>query len=128
MDIPDAPNAISPRGHVRHIHRRLVRPAHKSLSTSGDRNPRLQAKQRVGEVASCDETTATITRCAFKVYLVWGKKYRFALTFSTIMGKKVGWSKKTVGFKPTAFEPLALQARVVQLMFTQTNDSLFITS
>src|SRR3954453_7612258 len=50
-----------------------------SLSTSGDRNPRLQAKQRVGEVASCDETTAAITRCAFKVYLVWGKKYRFAL-------------------------------------------------
>src|SRR3954453_140363 len=85
-----------------------------SLSTSGDRNPRLQAKQRVGEVASCDETTAAITRCAFKVYLVWGKKYRFALTSSTIMGKKVGWSKKTVGFKPTAFEPLALQARVVQ--------------
>ena len=84
------------------------------MSTSGDRNPRLQAKRRVGEVASCDETAAAITRCAFKVHLVWGKKYRFVPTSSTIMGKKMGWPRKTVGFKPTAFEPLALQARVVQ--------------
>ena len=62
----------------------------------------------MGEVASCDETAAAITRCAFKVHLVWGKKYRFVLTSSTIMGKKMGWPRKTVGFKPTAFEPLAL--------------------
>src|SRR4051794_23493835 len=87
-----------------------------SLSTSGGRNPRLQAKRRVGEVASCDEIATAITRCAFKVHLVWGKKYRFVLTSSTIMGKKMGWPRKTVGFKPTAFEPLALQARVVQFI------------
>src|SRR3954467_8318033 len=100
----------------------LPHPLHRSAIRSPHRQSHCRPiwaiyavlKPSVGEVASCDETTATITRCAFKVYLVWGKKYRFALTSSTIMGKKVGWSKKTVGFKPTAFEPLALQARVVQ--------------
>src|SRR3954453_253964 len=85
-----------------------------SLSTSGDRNPRLQAKRRLGEVASCDETAAAVTRCAFKVHLVWSEKYRFALTSSTSTSKKAGWSRTAVDFKSTVFEPLALQARVVQ--------------
>src|SRR3954464_13596688 len=102
--------------YVCHVHflEKFLSASIKSLSTSGDRNPRLQAKRRVGEVASCDETAAAITRCAFNVHLVWGKKYRFVLTSSTIMGKKMGWPRETVGFKPTAFEPLGLEAWVVQ--------------
>src|SRR4051794_27720214 len=79
----------------------------RSLSTSGDRNPRLQAKRRVGEVASCDDTDAAVTRCAFKVHLVWGQNYLFALTSSTITSKKADWSRMAVDFKSTAFEPLA---------------------
>ena len=86
-----------------------------SLSISGDRSPRLQAKRRIGEVASCDDTAAAVARCALKVHPAWAPKCRFAVTSGTITSKKVIRSRSAVDFKSTPLEPLALQARVVQL-------------
>src|SRR5690242_18150409 len=44
---------------------------------------------------------AAATRYAFKVHLVWGERYRFALTSSTMTSKKASWSRTAVDFKST---------------------------
>ena len=89
-----------------------------SLSTSGDRSPRLQAKRRLKEVASCDDPAGTVTRCAFNARPVWAPKRRFAVVSGTITSEKVRRSRTTVDFKSTPLEPLALQARVVQFLLS----------
>src|SRR4051794_17310369 len=61
-----------------------------SLSTSGDRNPRLQAKRRIGEVASCDDTAAAVARCAFSVCPVWAPKHRIPVVSGTITRRRSG--------------------------------------
>src|SRR3954462_3251532 len=67
-----------------------MRPARTSLSTSGDRNPRLQAKRRIGEVASCDDTAAAVARCAFSACPVWAPKHRFPVVSGIITRRRSG--------------------------------------
>src|SRR5437764_14346725 len=94
----------------------------RSLSTSGDRSPRLQAKRRMGEVASCDDTAVAVTRCVLNARLVWPPKHRFVVVSGTMTSETVSRPRTTVDFKSTPLEPLALQARVVQFEPSLTAD------
>ena len=61
----------------------------------------------MGEVASCDDTAAAVTRCALKVRPVWAPKYRLAVTSGTITSKKVRRSRMANDLKSTPLELLA---------------------
>src|SRR4051794_4336652 len=78
-------------------------------------SPRLQAKRRIGEVATCDDAAAVVTRRGFDAHLARASKQRFAS--STIMSKKVGRPRTMVDFKSTPLESLTSQERVVQFLF-----------